>query len=67
MGAKVLDFALQGGVIFFDQGPVYKVSILFVLDQQEFVFGGDGSVVLPYRTGMKRAGVDSATTTIGGK
>ena len=67
VGAEVLDFSHKGGVVFFGQCPIYKVSVLSPLLKEQFVFGGNGRVVVPYGSGMERTGMDGATTTVSGK
>ena len=67
VGTEVLDFSQEGGVVFFSQGPIYNVSILSPLLKEQFVFGGNGRVVVPYGSGMERMGMDGAATTVGGK
>jgi len=67
VGTEVLYFSDERCVIFLAQGPVNKVGVLLTIGEQEFVLGGDGSVVLSNWTSMERMGVDRATTAVSGK
>jgi len=67
VGAEVLDFSQEGGIVLFGQGPIYKVSILSAFLKEQLVFGGNGGMVVPNGSGMEGTGMDSAATTIGGK
>ena len=67
VGVKVLDFSSKCRVIFLAQGPVNKVSVLRTLNEQEFVFGGNGGVVLSNWTSMEGMGVDCAAMTVSGE
>jgi len=64
---EVLNFALECGVVFTNKCPIYKISKLCTFSQKEFIFGGDGSVVVADRISMKRVRVDDTATTVGGK
>ena len=67
VSAEILDFTLQCGVVLDLQGPIHQVGELCSLSQQEFVFWGDGGVVLSNGTGMKGARVDGATASVSGE
>ena len=67
VGAEVLNFPDKGRVVFLAQCPVNKVSELHTTGKQEFVFGGNGSVVLSDWASMKRTGVNRTATAISGK
>jgi len=67
VGTEILDFALQSGIVLGLQGPIYQVSELCSLSQKEFVFGGDGHVVLSDGTGMERTRVDCTAMSIRGE
>ena len=67
VGTEILDFSQESGVVFFSQCPIYEVSILSPLLKEQFVFGGNGRVVVPHGSGMERTGMDGTATTISGK
>ena len=64
---KVLDFPSECCVIFLTQGPVNEVGVLRIFNKQEFVLGGNSSVVLSNWTSIKGTGVDHAATAVSGK
>ena len=67
VGTEVLDLSSECCIIFLAQGPIDKVSVLHTLNEQEFILGGNGGVVLSNWTSVKGTGVDHATMAVSGK
>jgi len=62
VGAEVLNFALECGVVFTNECPIYKISKLCTFGQKKFIFGGDSGVVVANGTSMKRTRMGTAAT-----
>ena len=67
VSTKILDFALQCGIVLLFQGPIYEIHELHALSQQQLVFGGDSSMVLPNWASVEGARVDGTATTVSGE
>jgi len=64
VGAEVLDFSNKCCIVFLAQSPINKVSELHTTGEQQFVFGGYGSVVLSNWASVKGTGMDCTTMAV---
>jgi len=67
VGPEVLNFSLQGGIVLYLQGPVYQVGKLHAFCEQQFIFRGDGSMVVPNWVSMEGTRVDHTATAVSSK